>query len=122
MKNPLDGQQTPKQNLSSTAKLTSLLVMVLKLVVLCLILKAIATFLCNVGGGSNISRSFVDTTYKVEYKEKIKIINKEKIKIEKRYDTLFMYFLDSPYSTKLLDSTITIHRFIDSQECKLLSN
>jgi hypothetical protein len=80
--------------------------------VLCLILKAIATFLCDVGGGSNISGSFVDTTYKVEYKEKIKIINKEKIKIEKRYDTLFMYFLDSPYSTKLLDSTINIHRFI----------
>jgi hypothetical protein len=85
-------------------------------------LKAIATFLCDVGGGSNISRSFVDTTYKVEYKEKIKIINKEKIKIEKRYDTLFMYFLDSPYSTKLLDSTINIHRFIDTQERKLLSN
>ena len=68
--------------------------MVLKLVVLCLILKAIATFLCDVDGNSNISRSFVDTTYKVVYKEKIKIINTQKIKIEKRYDTLFMYFLD----------------------------
>jgi uncharacterized tellurite resistance protein B-like protein len=75
-----------------------------------------------VGGGSNISGSFVDTTYKVEYKEKIKIINKEKIKIEKRYDTLFMYFLDSPYSTELLDSTINIHRQLDSQERQPLSN
>ena len=96
--------------------------MVLKLVVLCLILKAIATFLYNVDGSSNIPNRVIDTTYKVEYKEKIKIINKEKIKIEKRYDTLFMYFLDSPYSTKLLDSTINLHRFIDSQECKLLSH
>jgi hypothetical protein len=84
-------------------------------------LKAIATFLCDVDGSSNISRSVIDTAYKVEYKEKIKIINTQKIKIEKRYDTLFMYFLDSPYSTKLLDSTINIHRFIDSQERKLLS-
>jgi hypothetical protein len=75
-----------------------------------------------VGGGSNISRSFVDTTYKVEYKEKIKTIHTQKIKIEKRYDTLFMYFLDSPYSTKLLDSTINLHRLIDSQERKLLSH
>jgi hypothetical protein len=99
-----------------------LLVTGLKLVVLCLILKAIATFLCDVGGGSNISRSFVDTTYKVVYKEKIKTINTQKIKIEKRYDTLFMYFLDSPYSTKLLDSTINLHRLIDSQERQLLSN
>jgi hypothetical protein len=75
-----------------------------------------------VGGGSNISRRIIDTTYKVEYKEKIKIINKEKIKINQKYDTLYMYFLDSPYSTKLLDSTINIHRLIDSQERQLLSN
>jgi hypothetical protein len=75
-----------------------------------------------VGGGSNIPLHSIDTTYKVEYKEKIKIITKNKIKIEQRYDTLYMYFLDSPYSTKLLDSTINLHRFIDTQERKLLSN
>jgi hypothetical protein len=75
-----------------------------------------------VGGGSNISIRTIDTAYKVVYKEKVKTINKEKIKIEQRYDTLYMYFLDSPYSTSLLDSTINIHRLIDSQERKLLSN
>jgi uncharacterized tellurite resistance protein B-like protein len=85
-------------------------------------LKAIATFLCDVDGSSNIPNRIIDTAYKVEYKEKIKIINKEKIKIEKRYDTLFMYFLDSPYSTKLLDSTINLHRQLDSQERQSLSN
>ena len=36
-------------------------------------------------------------------------------KIIKKYDTLFMYFLDSPYSTKLLDSTINLHRQLDAQ-------
>jgi hypothetical protein len=75
-----------------------------------------------VDGGSNIPNRVIDTAYKVEYKEKIKIINKEKIKINQKYDTLYMYFLDSPYSTKLLDSTINLHRFIDSQERKLLSH
>jgi hypothetical protein len=85
-------------------------------------LRAIATFLCDVGGGSNISIHSIDTTYKMEYKEKIKTINKEKIKIEQRYDTLYMYFLDSPFSTRLLDSAINLHRFIDSQERKLLSH
>jgi uncharacterized tellurite resistance protein B-like protein len=75
-----------------------------------------------VDGSSNIPNRIIDTAYKVEYKEKIKIINKEKIKIEKRYDTLFMYFLDSPYSTKLLDSTINLHRQLDSQERQSLSN
>ena len=64
----------------------------------------------------------IDTAYKVVYKEKIKVYQKEKRKIEQKYDTLYMYFLDSPYSTKLLDSTINLHRFIDSQECKLLSH
>ena len=34
-------------------------------------------------------------------------------KIIKKYDTLFMYFLDSPYSTRLLDSAININRQLD---------
>lgn len=122
MKNPLGGKQTQGQNLSLTLKLTYWLVTGLKLLVLYLILKVIATFLCDVGSGSNISIRTIDTAYKVEYKEKIKTINKEKIKIEQKYDTLYMYFLDSPFSTTLLDSTINLHRFIDSQECKLLSH
>jgi uncharacterized tellurite resistance protein B-like protein len=75
-----------------------------------------------VGGGSNIPLHYIDTAYKVEYKEKIKTITKNKIKIEQKYDTLYMYFLDSPYSTSLLDSTINLHRFLDSQERKLLSH
>jgi hypothetical protein len=36
-------------------------------------------------------------------------------KIIKKYDTLFMYFLDSPYSTQLLDSTIHLHRQLDAK-------
>jgi hypothetical protein len=36
-------------------------------------------------------------------------------KIIQKHDTLYFYFLDSPYSTKLLDSTINLHRQLDAQ-------
>ena len=36
-------------------------------------------------------------------------------KIIKKHDTLYSYFLDSPYSTILLDSAIILHRQLDAQ-------
>jgi hypothetical protein len=42
-------------------------------------------------------------------------IKLKQLKIKQKYDTLYMYFLDSPYSTRLLDSAINIHRQLDAK-------
>jgi uncharacterized lipoprotein YehR (DUF1307 family) len=60
----------------------------------------------------------IDTLY--QYKEKIIIKEKQKIKI--KYDTIQMHLRDSFYSTEFLQRAINLHRFIDTQECKPLFN
>jgi len=39
-------------------------------------------------------------------------------KIIKKYDTLYIHFTDSPFSTHLLERSIDIHRQLDSQGCE----
>jgi uncharacterized lipoprotein YehR (DUF1307 family) len=66
---------------------------------------------------NNTTRS-IDTLY--NYKEKIIIKEKEKLKV--KYDTIEIHLRDSFYSTEFLQRAINLHRFIDSQECKPLFN
>ena len=63
----------------------------------------------------NTTRS-IDTLY--NYKEKIIIKEKEKLKV--KYDTIEIHLRDSFYSTDFLQRAINLHRFIDSQERKPL--
>jgi hypothetical protein len=53
------------------------------------------------------------TIHDTAYIKKTDTLTKQKIKIQQKYDTLYMYFLDSPYSTRLLDSAININRQLD---------
>jgi hypothetical protein len=39
-------------------------------------------------------------------------------KIIQKYDTLFICFTDTPYSTELLERSIFLHRQLDSQGCE----
>jgi uncharacterized lipoprotein YehR (DUF1307 family) len=64
---------------------------------------------------NNTTRS-IDTLY--NYKEKIIIKEKEKLKV--KYDTIEIHLADSFYSTDFLQRAINLHRFIDSQERKPL--
>jgi hypothetical protein len=57
----------------------------------------------------------VEFLHDTAYIKKTDSFISNRTKIIKKYDTLFMYFLDSPYSTKLLDSTIYLHRQLDAQ-------
>jgi hypothetical protein len=53
------------------------------------------------------------TIHDTAYIKKTDTLTKQKLKIQQKYDTLYMYFLDSPYSTHLLDSAININRQLD---------
>jgi uncharacterized lipoprotein YehR (DUF1307 family) len=64
---------------------------------------------------NNTTRS-IDTLY--NYKEKIIIKEKEKLKI--KYDTIEIHLRDSFYSTEFLQRAIDLHRFIDTTECQPL--
>jgi len=64
---------------------------------------------------NNTTRS-IDTLY--NYKEKIIIKEKEKLKV--KYDTIEIHLRDSFYSTDFLQRAINLHRFIDTTECKPL--
>jgi uncharacterized lipoprotein YehR (DUF1307 family) len=64
---------------------------------------------------NNPTRS-IDTLY--NYKEKIIIKEKEKLKI--KYDTIEIHLRDSFYSTEFLQRAINLHRFIDTTECEPL--
>ena len=63
----------------------------------------------------NTPRS-IDTLY--NYKEKIIIKEKEKLKV--KYDTIEIHLRDSFYSTDFLQRAINLHRFIDTTECEPL--
>jgi hypothetical protein len=39
-------------------------------------------------------------------------------KIIQKYDTLYIHFTDSPFSTSLLERSILLHRQLDSQGCE----
>jgi hypothetical protein len=39
-------------------------------------------------------------------------------KIIQKYDTLFICFTDTPFSTSLLERSILLHRQLDSQGCE----
>jgi uncharacterized lipoprotein YehR (DUF1307 family) len=64
---------------------------------------------------NNTTRS-IDTLY--NYKEKIIIKEKEKLKV--KYDTIEIHLRDSFYSTDFLQRAINLHRFIDTTECQPL--
>jgi uncharacterized lipoprotein YehR (DUF1307 family) len=64
---------------------------------------------------NNTTRS-IDTLY--NYKEKIIIKEKEKLKV--KYDTIQIHLRDSFYSTDFLQRAINLHRFIDTTECQPL--
>jgi uncharacterized lipoprotein YehR (DUF1307 family) len=68
------------------------------------------------GIDNNDTTRSIDTLY--NYKEKIIIKEKEKLKI--KYDTIEIHLRDSFYSTDFLQRAINLHRFIDTTECKPL--
>jgi hypothetical protein len=68
------------------------------------------------GIDNNDTNGSTDTLY--NYKEKIIIKEKEKLKV--KYDTIEIHLRDSFYSTDFLQRAINLHRFIDTTECQPL--
>jgi hypothetical protein len=57
---------------------------------------------------------FIDT----QYQKQVDSFYITRKKIIQKYDTLYIHFADSPFSTHLLERSINIHRQLDSQGCE----